>query len=171
MMEKIVSDLVEKHGIDSALADKIAADFLGMDFDKFQVEMSDLELAVLKSGGNLQELSVYLTERYPDIGAKAKGFIATRFFCKYASYEEINKSLKAGIKTGEWIYSGVVCGHSGLSSKKFKLSDGAFFKDGNIFPGREWDCRCSFKPVISFLDEEEETPPPKKGFFSRLFGG
>lgn len=169
-MEKIVSDLVEHHGIDKPAAEKIATDFLEMDFDKFQVEMSDLELAVLKSAGNMQELSVFLSDRYQIDSAKNKGFIATRFFSKYVSYEKINKSLKAGIKTGEWIYSGVVCGHSDLSSKKFKLSGGAFFKDGNIFPGREWDCRCSFKPVISFLDDEEEIPPPKKGFLSRLFG-
>ncbi|MFQ0834204.1 hypothetical protein [Citrobacter gillenii] len=169
-MEKIVSDLVEKHGIDKSLATEIARDFVEMDFDKFQVEMSELELAVIKCGNGSQELLPHLIERYPGINAKKAGVIATRFLCKYISYTNINKLLKSGVKSGEWIYGGAVCEHAELASKKFNLSDGASFNGIKIFPGREWDCRCSSKPIINFLDDEEEIPPPKKGFFSRLFG-
>lgn len=168
-MDEIISDLVEKHGIDSSLAAQIANDFLEMDFDKFQVEMSELELAVLKSWGGSQELSALLIERYSGINAKKVGFIAARFCCKYVSYANINKLLKAGVKSGEWIYGGAVCEHAELASKKFNLSEGANFNGINIFPGREWDCRCSSKPIIDFFDEEEKVPP-KKGFFAKLFG-
>lgn len=66
----------------------------------------------------------------------------------------------AGVTKGEWIHSGGGLhpreAHLDFDGEEFELSLGAPVGDdgGYVMPGEEPNCRCTFRPIISFGDDE-----------------
>lgn len=76
------------------------------------------------------------------------------------------KWLQLGIVEAEWMYSGAPCevdpfspmgqdaAHKAADGKRFKISEGMLVDNERIYPGEKLGCKCSWRPIINFGDNE-----------------
>lgn len=71
------------------------------------------------------------------------------------------RMASAGVTKGEWIHSGGGLhpreAHLNFDGEEFDLAQGAPVGDdgGYVMPGEEPNCRCTFRPLLSFGDDDE----------------
>lgn len=141
----IESSIAENVGLIKSIPKKFHDDILG-----------DVMRSVGK-GGNLQELTQALSKR-SNLTSKRILLIARDQTAKATALLDRQKAINSGFTTAIWKKS--VAGmthrkdHAEADGKEFDIAKGCLISGEYILPRMKINCKCSYKLVIKFDDEE-----------------
>lgn len=124
-------------------------------------KVADAVYGSIATGNGLKDLIPFLDKQESSITNWSRN---TALDQTRKVYNGLNagRMKKIGITKGEWIHSGGSQHprelHEDFDGETFDLSEGAPVGDdgGNVMPGEEPNCRCTFAPVVVFDDDEAE---------------
>lgn len=115
--------------------------------------------AVVESQTKGTDLAAEL-QKIAGITERRARFIADDQTRKVFNSLNAKRAMKAGVRKGEWIHSGGGLhpreAHMDFDGEEFDLEQGAPIGDdgGYVMPGEDPNCRCTFRLILNFGDDE-----------------